>query len=98
MDLLASEYGWSKRDILEDVYIDELFRLTTQINIRKINQYRIDLAIATNPHIKKPEELVKILNEQERQLTGPAGEELDVVGLEALKQKLRHNPRFIVKK
>jgi hypothetical protein len=36
--LLASEYGWSKRDILEDVYLDEFIYLREEIAERRKRQ------------------------------------------------------------
>jgi len=96
--LLASEYGWPIDDILTKVYLDDLFFLTRYINKRHIVDYRMALAIAQNPHVKNPKELWKILEQQERELSGSdRREEFDAVGFELLKSQLRRNDRFIVK-
>lgn len=97
---MASEYGWAKHDILNDVYLDDLFALSKRINLRKLTEYRMQLAIATNPHIKNPKELWRTFDEQERQMTGQAymDEDFDVVGFERFKQTLqRHGSAIIVK-
>lgn len=98
IDLLASEYGWPKHDILNEVYLDELFFLTRYINRRHITDYRMQLAIAQNPHVKNPKELWTILEQQEREITGKHQEnDFDAVGFELLKNELRNNNKFIVK-
>lgn len=45
IDILASEYGWSKHDILHDTYLDEAYRLQELIQIRKNEEYYMLLAI-----------------------------------------------------
>lgn len=88
---MGSEYGWAKQDILNDVYLDELYYLTRTINMRKLNENRMKLAIATNPHIKNPRQLWKTFDEQERQLSGKSylDAEFDAVGFERFKQTLK---------
>jgi len=93
--LLASEYGWSKHDILCDVYFDELYWLTRQIEKRKVTEYRMQLAIVQNPHVKEPKELWKVLNKNDVIVDRP--EILDETEFEILKSQLRKNPRFVVK-
>jgi len=94
--LLGSEYGWSKHDILCDVYFDELYWLTRQIERRKLTEYRMQLAIVQNPHVKDPKELWRVLNSQDAsQITRT--EKFDDVGFEVLKSRLRASPRFVVK-
>lgn len=97
MDHLASEYGWWIDDILEKVYVDQLICLIAKANLRKIANWRMQLAITTNPHVKNPKQLFAILDNEERKITGPAQTELDPGGFEALKQRLKQNPRFVVK-
>jgi hypothetical protein len=70
IDLLASAYGWAKKDILENVYLDELFIFTRLINQRKISEYKMQLAIVTNPHIKNPGRLWAVLDAQENDNNG----------------------------
>lgn len=57
----------------------------------------MQLAIVQNPHIKNPKDLWRNLDHQERQLKGVRTDEMDVVGMEMLKQQLSQNPRFKVK-
>lgn len=99
VDLLASEYGWSKREILEDTYIDELVDLVTWINKRKIQKIKLDMSIAQNPHVKDPSKLWKNIEAQERSLTPDElrPDEFDEAGFEVLKSRLSGNPNFIVK-
>ena len=98
VDLLASNYGWSKQDILNDVYLDELYYLSKLINQRKITDYKMQLAIVTNPHIKDPKTLWRLLEEQEKQLIGAdyIDEEFDAVGFEQFKQSLQAGGASIV--
>lgn len=102
VDLLASEYGWSKNDILYGVYLDELTELIPKIERRKNAAYKMQLAIVQNPHVKNQKELWSILNTQEKQIERkekPKEEEpkFDAVGFEMLKSKMRQNPRILVK-
>ena len=57
------------------------------------------MAIAQNPHVKDPSTLWKELEKQEKELEGKSylDAEFDAVGFEALKSRLRTNPRIIVK-
>lgn len=96
---MAHEYGWAKRDILEDVYLDELVEIVSCINKRKIQETKLQMSIVQNPHVKDPKALWAILEEQEIELNGykPRPAEFDPVGFEILKSKLSANPNFIVK-
>ncbi len=94
--LLASEYGWALYDIYYGVYLDELIFLVQKINHRKLIEYRMQLAIVQNPHVKDPKHLWDILTSQDKDfVTEP--KEFDPVGFELLKSQLRGNPRFVVK-
>lgn len=95
---MASEYGWAKRDILENVYLDELFVFTRLINRRKINNYKMALAIATNPHIKDPKGLWRALDRQERENDGKGylDAEFDAAGFEAFKARLKQRGSAII--
>ena len=98
VDLLASEYGWAKTEILENVYIDELFFLMQKINIRKVGDYKMQLAIIQNPHVKNHTQLWKVLEQQEKELKHqPVKEEFDPKEFNRLKSALSNNPKFIVK-
>ncbi len=92
--MLASEYGWAKRDILEDTYLDELFMLIKEINKRKLVDWKMQLAIVQNPYTKKPKELWDTLKSQEER---EENVEFDQIGLGRLKEQLSQNPRFVVK-
>lgn len=70
--------------------------MVKNINRRKVNEYKIQLAITQNPHSKEPKELWSILKQFEAEDEQPS-EEYDAVGLQVLKNKLGQNPRFIVK-
>lgn len=94
--MLASEYGWSKHDIFYDVYFDELYFLLQKIEKRKLIEYRMQLAITQNPHIKEPEKLWNVLNAPDR-TERARSKEFDEKGFEALKSRLSSNPRFVVK-
>jgi hypothetical protein len=97
VDLLASEYGGGPRAILDGVYLDEMVYLIQVINKRKLREYRMQLAIAENPHKgKEHKALWDALNEadpQEKQRKN----KLDTAGFAALKMAMSKNPKFIVK-
>lgn len=97
---MANEYGWAKRDILENVYLDELFIFTRLINRRKISEYKMQLAIATNPHTKEPKKLWGTLDKQERENEGLSylDAEFDAAGFEAFKMRLKRQGSAIVVK
>lgn len=97
---MASEYGWAKRDILENVYLDELFTFTRLINRRKLNDYKMRLAIATNPHTKEPKSLWELLDRQERSNEGQdyLDAEFDASGFEAFKNMLKRNNSAVIVK
>jgi hypothetical protein len=77
-----------------------LFIFVRLIKRREINEYKIQLAIATNPQTKDPKKLWATLDEMERQNEGKdyLEAEFDAAGFEAFKQTLqRHSTGFIVK-
>jgi len=85
---------------MENVYLDELFIFTRLINRRKINDYKMALAIATNPHTKDPKNLWGVLERQERLNEGKEylDAEFDAAGFAAFKQTLqRHGSAIVVK-
>ncbi len=97
---MAHEYGWAKNDILDHVYFDELFIFIRLINRRKINEYKMQLAISTNPHAKDPKPLWSLLDRQERENEGRdyIDAEFDEKGFEAFKEKLKRQGSAIVVK
>lgn len=84
---------------MHDTYFDELFFLVDKINKRKIQDYKIQMAIIQNPHVKDPKVLWKEIEKQENELEGKSylEAEFDTVGFEMLKSKMRENPRIVVK-
>lgn len=96
VDLLASEYGWAKREILEHVYLDELYAMVPKINRRKLADYKMEMAIVQNPHVKNPKELWAMLDQQEKQFE-PQDDKFDPAGFDRFKNALRKNPKFNVK-
>lgn len=97
IDLLASEYGWAKGDILNDVYVDELFYLSQKINKRKLNDYKLWTAIIQSPHLKDSRRIWDTFKSMEGELQIDEPAKLDVTGMEAAKLIMRKNPRFVVK-
>ena len=101
--MLASEYGWSNRDILDTVYLDQLLDLIPKINIRKTNDYKMQLAIIQNPHVEDPQKLWNILDLKDRYLkyeeerkNNPFGT-FDDGAFERLKATISANSKIIVK-
>lgn len=89
--MLASEYGWSRDDILGKISLDEVLRLQKCMQKRKIADYRI-LAIVTH---SDPE---KLISELEAQLYDPMeNAKLDKGGLEELKGLMAMGSKFVVK-
>jgi hypothetical protein len=80
--------------------LDELFIFTRLINRRKINDYKMGLAIATNPQTKDPKKLWDMLDRQERENEGKSylDAEYDTAGMEALKTKLKRQGSGIIVK
>jgi hypothetical protein len=68
------------------------------INRRKINDYKMALAIATNPHIKDHKRLWHTLDAQERQNEGKdyLDAEFDINGFEVFKQTLQRQSKGII--
>lgn len=82
------------------MYIDELFIYTRLIKRRQISEYKIQLAIATNPQTKQPKKLWDTFDQMERQNEGKdyLNAEFDAAGFERFKQTLQRNSTgFIVK-
>jgi hypothetical protein len=67
---LAKEYGWSKRQILEEMYIDEIEFYLKRIKRDQLNERMTDLAIVHNPNAKDPNKLITSLRNQLHELEG----------------------------
>jgi len=68
--LLATEYGWSKRQILDEVYFDELDLYATRIRKNQISERLTETAIANNTRAKDPNKLVKSFEKKLQELNG----------------------------
>lgn len=93
---MASSYGWAKKDIDETIYFDELYELVQQINKRKISDWKMELAIVQNPHVKDPKQLWQMLSSYDR-LSKPENDKLDKAGFAMLKDALSGSNRIMVK-
>lgn len=83
VDLLASEYGWTKDYILDCVYLDDLQHLSKAMDKRKLSEYKMQLAITQNPHTKDPKKLWDVIKSKEE--PEPRSEQFDAAGFERLK-------------
>lgn len=99
IDLLASEYGWTKDYILDRVYPDDLILLGEQITKRVVDQLLMDLRIAHNPHteVEEAKKLFRELLDKRRELWGVTEHigELDREALDALKGQLKKTSNSI---
>lgn len=93
--MLASQYGWSKQEIDSHVYFDELIYFSDQIKKRQVDEWKMQLAISSNPHVKNPKELWDVLNAVDR-FDNDDGI-MDKAGMQLLKDRMRQNPRIVVK-
>jgi hypothetical protein len=82
--------------ILDSIYFDELYYLTQKIKSRKYTEWRMDLSIASNPHLdpKDQKELWESLRDPDDRL--PTNE-YDREGLMALKSLMAGGRGFSVK-
>lgn len=85
IDLLASEYGWTKDDILENTFPDELLVYAELIRKRKNSHYLMLMNVVSAPHADEDtrNELIDMLQERDRE-----AESLDKAGMMALVQKM----------
>lgn len=97
VDILAHEYGWSKNEILNNVYLDELFELVKKINKRKLSEYQIQLAIVQNPFVKNPKELWETIKREATNYDTETEPVYDKTGLELLKMKLSNGSKIVIK-
>lgn len=92
--LLAINYGWSPRTILEEVHLSEAILYANMAKNHRIDHYLTLLAIAHNPQQKKPDQLFDMLNAERPgnlRYTGSRVNEYepDKEGLARLKRKLQ---------
>lgn len=65
-----------------------------KINTRKLREYKMQAAIAQNPHNKDPKELWRLFDAEEGVIPE---DNFDSAGFERLKNQLRSSGKFIVK-
>lgn len=89
---------------MEKVYFDELVHYQKMIKERQIIGYKMQLAIAQNPHLTDEDERRAIWDMLDAQLEDdgvrvvePIQEELDKAGFESFKMAMTGNPKIIVK-
>jgi len=68
VDALASNYHWSKNDILDTVYLDEAIEYIDMIKRRKLQESLMQLAIISNPHVKEPKTLQNYIQNELKKL------------------------------
>ncbi|HYD35558.1 MAG TPA: hypothetical protein VD999_05800 [Vitreimonas sp.] len=95
IDTLASEYGWTKKSILEDVYLDELPLLFKARERRKNEEHKTLLAIIQNPHVKNPQELWQLFNASNDDKN--ESKELDKQAFALFKATISKNSSILVK-
>ncbi|MDC3413958.1 hypothetical protein [Terrihalobacillus insolitus] len=69
---LAKEYGWSKKQILEEVYVDEIEYYLKRIRKDQANDRLTELAIVHNPNAKDPNKLIASFKKALQELEGKA--------------------------
>lgn len=99
IDLLASEYGWTKDYILLSVYPDELILLGEQITKRVIDKILMDVKIAANPHTEEAaaKAFVQDLLDKRREIWGAQDNvaPLDKEAFHIFKQQLQNTSKSI---
>lgn len=95
VDRLASEYGWAL-SLIEELGLDEALKLLEQIKKRKIAEYKIQLAIVTNPHTEEPEKLWKLFDDDMQSVIPPENS-FDKEGLDGLKALMAKGTAFHIK-
>lgn len=91
VDMLASEYHWSRADILERTSLDEVLRLQEKIEHRKLSEYKM----LTMIYHSDPEEMLK---QFDAALSDPSqNKTLDKSGFENLKNIMAMGHKFVVK-
>lgn len=92
MDVLASEYGWAKHEILEQTYLDEAWEYMKLIRRRKVSDMQMWIRVQHSD----PQEFDKALSES---LDTPAiaEERVDRVAFENFKAVMKKSGKFEVK-
>lgn len=67
---MASEYGWSKRQILEEVFFDEIEFYVSRIRKTQVSDRLMDTAIANNTRSKDPNKLIQEYRKQLQAIDG----------------------------
>ena len=93
---MASEYGWAKDDILDKCYLDEAWGYMRLMKRRKLSHYKMLLAIQ---HAEKPKEIFDMLDAESKTVKSEVEDDkLDKAAFEAFANKMRGNPKMIVKR
>jgi hypothetical protein len=95
--LLAYHYHWSKTEILENVYPDEIEDFRKNIVQSLVTNWRMQAFIAHNPHANDSKMLFNELDRMERGTTGHdyIDAKLDKEGFKSLKEILAKNSKLI---
>lgn len=96
--MFASEYGWTKTFILEEVYPDDAFHLDKRIAKRRINDVLMQLNVSMAPRAetRSRQEFIDSLTDQLNKLDPEAeNNDLDVEGMKALREKLKEKSRAV---
>lgn len=94
---MAKNYGWSKSQVLDELYPDEVDFYASRIRKDSTNDRMTDLAIAQNPHVKDPNKLMKEFQKQMQDVEGKSHlskEKMtkeDENKLKAIARKMREN-------
>lgn len=67
---MASEYGWSKCQILEEVFFDEIEFYVSRIRKTQVSDRLMDTAIANNTRSKDPNKLIQEYRKQLQAIDG----------------------------
>lgn len=97
MDLLASEYGWTKHYIYTSVYPEDVIILQDKIMLRQTEDLITQLRITTNPHLQPAEqkEFAEQLMARRRRITGIQDDQLDRAALNRLKNQLKKESKAV---
>lgn len=68
--MLAKEYGWTKNEILSEMYPDEVEFYVKRIRKDEANDRLTDLAIAHNPNSQNPNKLIEKFKKSIREVDG----------------------------
>lgn len=69
--------------------------LFERANKRKRQEYLMQIAIAQNPHVKNPQDLIRALSDKQEDYIEE--QKLDKAAFAIFKQRISENPRIIVK-